>query len=55
MDSCLDFIRPCYVTLGPGYDFKLQPVIRLQIGRSGVVGNVELPLNYHFSQVHSYP
>ena len=31
--------------LSPGYDFKLQPVVRLQIGRSRVVGNVELPLN----------
>ena len=38
-----------------GYDFKLQPVVRLQIGRSGVVRNVELSLNYHCSQVHSYP
>ena len=41
--------------MGPGYDFKLQPVVSLQIGRSGVVGYVKLPLNYYCSQVHSYP
>ena len=37
------------ILLCPGYDFKLQPVARLQIERSEVVGNVELPLNYHCS------
>ena len=41
--------------LSPGYDFQLQLVVKLKIGRYGVVGNVELPLIYHCSQVHYYP
>ena len=37
-----------------GY-FKLQPVVRLQIGRTRVVENVELSFNYLCSRLHFYP
>ena len=39
----------------PGYDVKLHPVAGLKLGREWVLGNVELPLNCHYSQVHSDP
>ena len=38
-----------------GYDVKLHPVAGLKLGREWVLGNVELPLNCHYSQVHSDP
>ena len=38
-----------------GHDVKLHPVAGLKLGREWVLGNVELPLNCHYSQVHSDP
>ena len=42
------------VLVCPGNDTKPHPVLRLQAGKTGVLGRVEWPLNYHHSQVHTY-
>ena len=54
-EVCIAYIIVVIMSLSPGYDFKLQPVVRHQIRKYRVAGNVEQPLNYQYCSVHSYP
>ena len=44
-----------YVYICPGYDVKLHPVVRLQLGSAEVLRTLRLPLSHYCCLVHPDP